>query len=60
MLSIVLMVIVVYATQIKLYNGKGYISSFTESLIERSSADYLKSVANGTFDDKYTFIWLLL
>jgi len=60
MLSIVLMVIVVYATQMKLYDGEGFISSFVESINERSSATYFKSVPNGTFDDKYTFIWLLL
>lgn len=61
MLLMVLLIVVINNTQIKLYDGTPYIQSLKLTLTERKNIEYFKSLLKrGTFDQWFTFIWLIL
>lgn len=58
MILMVLLIVVTNNTQIKLYDGIGYVDSLYDTLVERKTKDYLQSLYS--FDELFTFWWMIL
>lgn len=58
MILMVLLIVVTNNTQLKLYDGVGYIEALRVTLTERQNIEYFNSLQ--TFDQYFTFIWLLI
>ena len=58
MIFCVLLIVVLPNTQIKLYDGNSYFVAIKKTLLERHIVEYLQTF--DTFDEYYSFIWMIL